>query len=247
MISLSRMLLLLSLLLGTSTLAQELTVEPRADRLLKEMGAYLKGMDEFSFHIDTVEDQQSSSCWVEFGAAADVFVRRPDGFKVARVGDKGRAQIFYDGKSVAIYNPDKQFYARAEAPATIPETLDFMHDKLGLTMPVADLLFPDSYEVLSEETESGFYVGLHPVLGVPCHHLSFVSKSGMEWQIWIEDGKMRVPRKLVIRHLDQPGVPRFAALFSNWDANTPLARDLFFFEIPPEAQEIDFVIPKGTN
>jgi hypothetical protein len=238
---------LLILLLGASATAQELTVEPKADRLLKEMGIYLKGLDEFSFHLDTVQDQETSSCWVEFASAVDVFVRRPDGFKLARTGDKGRAEVYYDGKSVALYNPDKQFYARADAPATIPETLDFLNDKLGVTLPVADLLFPDSYEVLTDGMESGFYVGLHPVLGVPCHHLSFISKGGIEWQIWIEDGKMRVPRKLVIRYVDQPGVPRFAALFSDWDPNTPLARDLFRFEIPEQAQEIDFLPPKGAK
>jgi hypothetical protein len=242
-----RLAILLALFFGTSCLAQDVTVEPRADQLLKDMGAYLKSLEEFSFHIETVQDQEVSGCWVEFGSSVDVFVRRPDAFKMTRTGDKGRAQIFYDGKNVTVFNPDKQFYARAEAAATIPATLDLMNDKLGLTMPVADFLFPDSYEVLSADMESGFYVGLHPVLGVPCHHLSFVSKSGIEWQIWIEDGKMPVPRKLVIRQVAEPGVPRFTALFSDWDFSTPLAKDLFFFEPPPEAQKIDFILPQGAK
>ncbi len=226
----------LVLALLTSANAQE--VEPKADNILKEMSSYLGKLEQFSFHVDAEYDDERSGRWVEFASSSDIYVRRPDGVRSIRRGDKGDAQAFFDGQDLVIYSPKEGFYSKDSIPGDIPTMLDFANNELNLTLPVADFLFPDSYEVLTADLKNGFYVGRHAIEGIPCHHLSFVQNSGIEWQIWVEDGEAPRPRKIVIRHANEPGVPRYDAVFSNWDTTTPIARDSFTFIPPADAYEI---------
>ena len=161
-----------------------------------------------------------------------------------REGDKGRSFTYFNGKELVVHSPDEAYYARNTFVGDIPAMLDFAHERLGMTLPVADFLFPDPYRVLTTDLKSGLYAGLRKVDGRDCHHLSFITNSGMEWQIWIEVGKMRVPRKLLLRFAGEPGAPQYGASFSGWDFTTPIADDLFNFTPVPEAQEIDHLPEK---
>jgi hypothetical protein len=66
--------------IGPPKVAGGLTgVEPRADRILYEMGEYLRTAREFTFHADITNDVVSTSGpMVQYGGASDVSVRRPD-------------------------------------------------------------------------------------------------------------------------------------------------------------------------
>lgn len=56
-----------------------MVVDPRADRLLRAMGDYLKAAKEFSFHAEvTFDDTQASGQKIQFGATNDISIRRPD-------------------------------------------------------------------------------------------------------------------------------------------------------------------------
>jgi hypothetical protein len=214
------------------------TVEPRADRALHSMSQYLASLKSFSFQVTTEFDQEIGSRWVEFSDTSDIYVTRPNGVRADRWGDKGRKQAFYNGQDFVIYSPEKKYFSTAPIQGDIPDMLDFAHHELGMTLPVADFLFPDPYAILTADVESGFYVGLHSVDSIPCHHLAFRNSSGIEWQLWIEDGKMRVPRKIVIRHGQEKDAPRFKAVFSKWDAHTPIPADMFDFSPPDDSVEI---------
>jgi hypothetical protein len=83
-------------------------------------------------------------------------------------------------------------------------------------------------------------LGTVTVLGVSCQHLAF-TQANIDWQVWIEDGPMPTPKKIVITYKDEEGSPQYTALFSKWDFDTKLPDFVFSFDPPAGAQKIDIM------
>lgn len=212
-----------------------------ADRLLKDMGAYLKAAKEFSFHAEIAyDDLLPSGQKLLLAAEQDIAVRRPDRLYSHYRGEAGRKRFWYDGKTVTLLDEPHNTYATEKVPATIDGTLEHLITQLGFTPPLSDLVYEDPYGVLRRNAAFGFRVGFGHVHGARCHHLAFV-EDRVDWQIWIDDGRMRVPRKLVITYKTLPGAPQFIATLSDWDFNTRLPDSLFAPELPAGAARIDFI------
>jgi hypothetical protein len=73
---------------------------------------------------------------------------------------------------------------------------------------------------------------------VPCNHLAFVDKN-VDWQIWIEDGQRKVPRKIVLTYKKIPGSPQFIAILKDWIFDQPFSHFLFKPDIPKYARETE--------
>jgi hypothetical protein len=174
----------------------------------------------------------------------DVAVRKPDRLFSHSQGDSGNKRFWYDGKQFTLLDEGHHVYASEKAPASIDGTLDYLIQQLKFTPPLSDLLYADPHAVLRQNTLFGFHVGLTEVEGARCHHLAFVEKN-VDWQIWIDDGKLRVPRKLLITYKTLPGAPQFIATLSDWDFSTRLADPVFVPELPPNAVKIEFL--KAAN
>ena len=106
--------------------------------------------------------------------------------------------------------------------------------------PAADLIYRNSYDILTKDVQSGGYIGLSTVSGVECHHLAFRAEE-TDWQIWIENSKTPLPRKFVITSKWTAGAPQFTALLSNWDVSPKLKDSRFTFVAPAGAEKIDFL------
>ena len=93
-------------------------VAEQADRLLKEMGAYIGSAEQFTFHADVTFDHVlPSGQKLQFSAAEEVALQRPGRLYVEWNGDLGARQFWYDGKSVTLYDPATPFYASEAATA----------------------------------------------------------------------------------------------------------------------------------
>jgi hypothetical protein len=106
--------------------------------------------------------------------------------------------------------------------------------------PAADLIYRNSYDILTKDIYSGGYVGLSNVSGVKCHHLVFQAEE-TDWQIWIENGKTPLPRKFIITSKWTAGAPQFTAVLSNWDVSPKHKDNLFTFVVPSGAVKINFL------
>ncbi|GMR23992.1 MAG: hypothetical protein BMS9Abin37_2476 [Acidobacteriota bacterium] len=122
-------------------------------------------------------------------------------------------------------------YASADAPSTIDATLSKMEDELDIFIPLADNIATDANQRIMDGAGEITYLGLDEVDGVSCHHV-FVQQDDLDWQIWIEDGRRLVPRKLVFDFKDDEGNPTFTALLSDWDF-APHLPDAVFTQSPP--------------
>ena len=225
---------------ATSTNSPAPAVVEQADRLLKEMSAYIGSAQEFTFHADISFDHVlPSGQKLQFSAAEEIALQRPGRLYVEWNGDLGARQFWYDGKSVTLYDPATPFYASAAAPSEIDGMLEQLVPKLDFAPPLADFLYRDPYKSVRGNIQYGFDLGQNDVNGRSCRTLAFVEKN-IDWQIWIENGPQLTPCKLVITYKNQPSQPQFTAVFKDWDFAPRIADPVFVPELPPGTQKIPF-------
>ena len=220
---------------------QSFAIELKADQILKKMSAYLAGLEQFSVQTEnTLEVILRTGAKIQFNNPANLSMQRPNRLRADRKGDVVNQEFYYDGKTLTLFMADQKYYATVEAPATIDETLDFAREVLGVYAPGGDLIYKHAYDVLMEDTISGFYVGLSVVDGVRCHNLAFRGNE-VDWQIWIEDGDKPLPKKFIITSKWMAGAPQFTVSIRSWDLSPKFTEGMFTFMPPEGAQKIDFI------
>ena len=203
------------------------------------MGEYLKTADRFTFHIEAYfEEVLETGQKLQYSAITDVAIRRPDRFHVESRGDMANESYFYNGKRITHFDRRHNTYASVDVPATIDTAFDHMAQRYGLTPPLVDLAYKDPYRILIKAVTSGAYIGLSRVRGTTCHHLAF-QQDVIDWQVWVEDGWMRVPRKIVITYKKVAGAPQYMAFLSEWDFLPRFPQNLFDFVAPRNAQQVE--------
>ena len=149
-------------------------VETQADRALRRMSAYLAEAKQFSFEAhDMVDELLETGQKIQFSSTRRIAVRRPDRIAAEIAGDLLQERVCYDGSMLTVWDVRQKVSGKIEVPDNIDDMLDHVAQRLGITMPLADLLFSDPYEAVIGQVRLGQYVGLHEVQGVKCHHLAF--------------------------------------------------------------------------
>lgn len=221
--------------------AQPAGIDPEAKRLLKASTDFLASQNQFS--VDTrssLEVVMYSGQKLQFEHTAKQSVQRPNKLRAERAGDIVEQLFVYDGQSLTLYNPADKAYATVAAPANLEAMLDYARDKLDIVAPAGDLIYKNAYEVLMQDVLSGFVVGKGMVDGVRCHHLAF-RKPFVDVQIWVEDGPMPLPRKLVITTRDMFNAPQFVVTATRWDLQPQFTPQTFSFSPPAGAKKLDFL------
>ena len=231
-------------LLAASVWSAQPEVDEDADRILREMGDYLRTASEYTFRADIAYDEIVDDQMILFGGVAEIALQRgPDRLNVELDSDVLRRRLVFDGKTIAMHNISRNLYAVTEVPSEIGLALDRFFEVFGSSVPVADFVYPDPYRTLSENVETGYVVGEHPVNGIRCHHLAFTQET-IDWQIWVEAGPRPVPRKLVITYREEPGSPQYIVELSEWNFEPRLSEHYFTFRPPDGANEIEFLPPQ---
>jgi len=226
---------------GHPVFAARANVELEANRILWEMSEYLMTASEMSFEAQiTYDAEMTEGQIVQYGAAASIAMRRPGELRVRYDGDERKSQAFFNGKTFTAFDAVRKLYAVMETPGKLDDAQDFIGENYGFSVPIADFLYTDPYEVLIEFVESGFLVGRHAIDGMLCNHLAF-SQEEIDWQIWIEDGPRPLPRKMLITYKNLPGSPQYTAAMSDWDFSPHLSEHAFEFHPSAEASQIEFL------
>jgi hypothetical protein len=215
-------------------------IETRADQILKQMGDYLKKADRFTFNSEAYFEQVlENGQKLQYNAIAKVALQRPNRLRVDSRGDVANESFYYNGKRITHFDRRSNTFASVKVPATIDAAIDFLAEKYGLTPPLADLAYKDPYRILIQNVKSGTYIGLSRVRDTMCHHLAF-QQDEIDWQLWVDAGWMRVPRKVVITYKKAAGVPQYMTFLSEWDFTPRFPGDLFDFSAPPNAEAVEF-------
>jgi hypothetical protein len=216
-------------------------IDPKAVELVRAMSATLAAAKQFTVHGEIVFDEvMHSGRKLQFAAAFDAAVRRPNGLAVEYLSDLGGKTLWYDGKTATLLDVLHGAWAQSEAPATTTALLQEIESKQGVQFPLADFLADDPAARLLGDVQSAFVVGPGDVNGATCTHLAFSSRA-LDWQVWIDPENDSLPCKIVITYRDRPAAPQYAASFSDWKFPRSISDDRFEPELPKNAHRVDFV------
>jgi hypothetical protein len=230
-----------------SVAAPQGKIDPRVEQLLNRSCDALAASRAFTFHAEITFDQVlPSNVKLQFAAAADYAVQRPDQFAVDYHSDLGAKQIWYSGDQITIFDPPHMVYATAEVPASIDGMMERLGEGYNLTIPMADLALSHPCQMFRERMIYAAYVGVNDVSGEDCDHLAFTEKN-VDWQIWLQRTGKYLPRKIVINYRDVPGSPEYAGVLSDWKFPASIAASVFRPAPPEDAKRIDIKQVKETK
>ncbi|MBP7712994.1 MAG: DUF2092 domain-containing protein [Gammaproteobacteria bacterium] len=213
-------------------------IDRAAERLMVDFCGLLTAADRFSFQLDASFDEVlRTGTRVQYHKSSEVVVQRPDRLRVDAESDKGARSFFYDGKTLAVYDPDRNLYAVFPAPPTLDAMLDAAEDR-GLTIPLNDLARSKPCAGLAELTRTGHYAGRHYFNGEPHHHLVFVT-DGADIQLWLDTGEVPLLRKVVIDYRALPGAPRYEGVLTDWSFEPAIEASTFTFTVPQQAVKVE--------
>jgi len=226
--------------------AQAPAVDPVAVQTLQRMTDYTSKLDKFSLHTEsTLEYWLDTGQRIDHDVAARVTVRRPDKIRAERVGELVEQELYYDGRTLTLYQPSDGVYASVPAPETIEELLDYTREELGLIIPIEDLVYRNSFAILMQNVTRASVVGKSVIGGVTCDHLAF-SRPDIDFQIWVTSGDRPLPCKYVVTDVRTPQVSTVTVM-SDWNL-APAASDSEFEFVPPEgAKPVLFIPREGTS
>lgn len=229
-----------------ATEGQPGVIEPRADAELHRMSNYLAGLNSFRVDTSTVDETNVNreGQKIQVLANSTIAVRRPSEMRIDRISPNGRVVFRYDGRQFSVYNSHRNIFATAPAPAHLDQATDAARTQLRVDAPGVDLVASNPYGALTEGVTAGRYIGLEPMGGgVMAHHLN-VTKRGVAYQIWIQDGPQPVPLRYVVMGRNMRGSPQFTIELHNWQPNAEVPNDTFAFVPPAGAQRVPFAQPQ---
>lgn len=219
----------------------ELSSQEYALQVLKHMSDNIESLPQFGYHLDIIDEYNYDGVIIHLEKTVDLVMKRGGGILADIKDDYNHKRFWYDNEKITLLTVPANLYATAEIPGTTDEVLDLLIDENNITIPLADLLYSNPFEILTESIDEAYYAGLHRVDKTVCHHLVFI-QDNIDWQIWIEEGHRALPRKLLITYKNEEGQPRHDVKIDNWNF-APLTTDKTFeFIPPPGALEIEFLV-----
>jgi hypothetical protein len=213
-------------------------LDPQAGNVLKHMCETLSAAKTMTFEVDAqLDDRLDTGQLVQLHRRSKVMVTRPDRLFVEMTGDETGGCLWYCKGNLTIMDRKSNTYASATVPDHTEKMLDHVIEKYHITVPLADLLFPNLYETLTENLESGLYVGIEDVEGHPCHHLTF-TQAHIDWQVWIDAGAEPLPRKIVMTYKEEEGAPQYAATLDKWNLSAAPPETAFHCQPPKDAKMV---------
>jgi len=216
------------------------TISPYALQILDRVCTHLSSAKAFSYHAEINFDSVlPSDVKLQFAAAMDVALARPNRIAVSYVGDLGGKRIWYDGKTLTVFDPVRMTYATVPAAASIDQMLE-QFAKKNVSIPLEGFDFSHPCERIRGKLIRGTYVGVGDVDGTDCDHLAFM-QTDSDWQIWITRGKQPEARKVVITYTSLTMAPQYSAVLSRWKFDPTFPAGLFDPQIPKGALRIKFL------
>jgi hypothetical protein len=208
--------------------------------VLKSMSDFLGKQKNFTLHAEIEFDQLLAGVGkIRLAGALDMAVARPDRLHVDYRDDVMDRLGWLENGRFTLLDPMGMTYSQVTGPKTIDGMVAKLEKEYGLTLPMGELAESDPAAILTRNVASAYYVGIHNVEGVFCHHVVLLRKD-LELQIFVEVGDKPVPRKLVLEYLTRPGSPQYTASITDWSFEAQPA-ELFVPKIPKDAGKVEFL------
>lgn len=235
-------------------------VDVQADETLDEARMILKSMSDYVASQKTIELTFDSDIEVitpelekiQFTNSGGAVLSRPNKLHAHRVGGYSEVELVFDGATVGINGKSINGYTQFEAPGTVDDLIHALREGHGVALPGADLLLTNSYDVLMTGVLEAKHIGRGVIGGVECDHLAF-RNFDIDWQLWVEVGERRIPRKMVITSKTVNSAPQYTVRINSWMTDVTPRSGVFVFTPPEGAEELhphDLIeldeLPKGA-
>src|SRR5512144_1762804 len=142
-------------------------VDLRADDLMRQMSDRLARSSSFALEAEEVYDEvPEQSPRQQLTNLRHVALRRPDRLVGDATGDALNRSFWYDGKMFSALDKEQFVWASGAVPPTVDQALDWIFERTGTVVPLADFLYVDSYARLMADVQRGVYLGIHEAAGV---------------------------------------------------------------------------------
>jgi hypothetical protein len=131
-----------------------------------------------------------------------------------------------------LYNPSAKVYATEKAPDTIEGMINFARETVGILLPAADLLYRNAFPLLMQGVSLAVVVGKPVIGGVTYDHLLF-SRPGVDFQLWIREGKQPWPARYIVTETGTPALLSISTVMKDWNI-APAVDDAKFKFAPPK-------------
>jgi hypothetical protein len=207
--------------------------------VLRAMSDYLGGLTSFRVASEaSTEVLLQDGRKIQLTATGYVLLDREKGFQAERQGPAGATRLYYDGAQVSVVSEKHKAFIKIPATGGVDVAFDEVRAVFGSeAFGGADLLYPDAYEGLMFDVESGDYLGDAWVGGQLTHHLSYRA-ADIDWQLWVRKGDEPVPVKYVITSKWMTAAPQFSAQFSDFEAAVETTAADFIFVPQSDAKEV---------
>jgi len=220
------------------------SIAPQAVEIVQRACHELSNHNAFTFHAEVMFDEVlQSGVKLQFAGALDYAVQRPNELAVDYESDLGGKRLWYDGKTVTLFDIPYKMYASVPASGSIDQMMDDMYRAYHLSLPLGDMASGKACEKIDKQVNFGTWVGVNDVLGEPCDHLAFALSSA-DYQVWVQHAGKPLPRKVVINYRALRGSPVYIAFISDWKFPATIAQDRFRPNLPQGAVRIDFAKAK---
>ena len=206
--------------------------------LVKEMGKEIAGFNSFILQGDTYVDARlDAGQIIEQSAQVTMRVARPGLIRITNKSLETTKEIYLEDHQITIYDSSTGFYGQKEIPSEIKDPLKYSVDRLGIDVPLLDILDRDlTLELLEQATEVQ-YLGESLVRGNTYHQIGFRLPE-IDLQLWIRSEGRPLPGKFVISAKWEGGSPRTVS-FINWEVNPTISPESLKFDAPKNAIRIE--------
>jgi hypothetical protein len=191
--------------------AVSINAEPQdivAKSILKSMSTYIDSQKtiELTFEsgIEVITPELEK---IQFTSSGRALLSRPDKLQAHRVSGHADVTLFFDGKTVSIYEKNSNGYVQYDAPGSVDQLIEALRDGQGVALPGADLLLSNVSDTLMADTIEAKYIGRGVIDGRECEHLAF-RNFDTDWQLWVEVGDNPVPCKMIITSKTMNSAPQ---------------------------------------
>lgn len=218
--------------------AQAASTDEDAKAILKRMTDYLAAQQTISIVFDSaIEVITPEMEKIQFTNSGEGLLSRPDKLRAHRFGGYSDVELVFDGKRMSIHDRGNNGYLQMDAPGTVEQLIGSLRAGHGVALPGADLLLPNTYDVLMADVMEAKHMGRGVIGGKACEHLAF-RNFDTDWQIWVEAGDRPMPCKMVITSKTINSAPQYTLRIREWQTGVELAPDAFAFVVPPGAKTL---------
>jgi hypothetical protein len=213
-------------------------VDPKAMDALDAMAAFLRGLHQFEVSADTstdvVLDNGQNAALLRH---ALVKVRRPDRMRAEITGNGNVRGLVYDGREFVTFNEKKGDFTRNDAPPTLDALVRELATTWRIEAPLAELFYWDDAKADRSAITSAQALGVERVDTRWCTHYVY-QQPGVDWELWIEQGRRPLPCRMVITDTTQASRPRHEVTY-RWNLTPAFSASTFAFRPQAGAREVE--------